>query len=254
MNEKQKVALVTGSSRGIGRGIALEMARRDYAVVVHGSTDSDRLHSTHEEVKQISPASICVVAELSDGSAIREMFGVIRRAFGRLDALVNNAATQNPSPLLELKESDWDHVLAVNLKAPFLCAQQAAPLMRPQGGGKIVNISSVHATDPKRNFAHYSSSKAGLEMLTKCLALELAPSNIQANSIVVGAIGTEMTPPERQAILVPAVPAGRIGTIEEIARLAAFLCSDACHYMTGASITVDGGLTTLGFCASRPEL
>ena len=126
---------------------------------------------------------------------------MIRNTFGHLDALVNNAATQNPSPLLELKESDWDHVLAVNLKAPFLCAQQAAPLMQAVGGGKIVNISSVHATDPKRNFAHYSSSKAGLEMLSKCMALELAQYNIQANSIIVGAIGTEMTPPERQAIV-----------------------------------------------------
>jgi NAD(P)-dependent dehydrogenase (short-subunit alcohol dehydrogenase family) len=254
MNEKQKIALVTGSSRGIGRGIALEMARRGYAVVVHGSSDSASLRSAFEEIKPISPASVCVVAELSDASAIRKMFDVVRGAFGRLDALVNNAATQNPSPMLELKESDWDRVLAVNLKAPFLCAQGAVPLMRPQGGGKIVNISSVHATDPKRNFAHYSSSKAGLEMLSKCMALELAQYNIQANSIIVGAIGTEMTPPERQAIVLPAVPAARIGAVDEIARLVAFLCSNACDYMTGASIAVDGGLTTLGFCASRPEL
>jgi NAD(P)-dependent dehydrogenase (short-subunit alcohol dehydrogenase family) len=194
-----------------------------------------------------------VVAELSNSAAIRKMFDVIRSAFGRLDALVNNAAMQNPSPMLELKESDWDHVLSVNLKAPFLCAQQAAPLMQPKGG-KIVNITSVHATDPKRNFAHYSSSKAGLEMLSKCMALELAQYDIQANSIIVGAVGTEMTPPERQAIVIPAVPAARIGTVEEIARLVAFLCSDSCDYMTGASIVVDGGLTTLGFCASRPEL
>ena len=202
----------------------------------------------------MSPASICVVAELSNAAAIREMFDAIRSTFGRLDALVNNAATQNPTPLLELKESDWDRILAVNLKAPFLCAEQAGPLMQAVGGGKIVNISSVHATDPKRNFAHYSSSKAGLEMLSKCMALELAAYNIQANSIVVGAIGTEMTPPERQAILLPAVPARRIGTSEEIARLVAFLCSHSCDYMTGASIAVDGGLTTLGFCASHPEL
>ena len=181
------------------------------------------------------------------------MFDVIRGTFGRLDALVNNAATQNPSPITELKESDWDLILAVNLKAPFLCAQQAVPLMQSPGGGKIVNISSVHATDAKRNFAHYSSSKAGLEMLTKCMALELAQYNIQANSIIVGAIGTEMTPPDRQAIVLPAVPAHRIGTADEIARLVAFLCSHSCDYMTGASIAVDGGLT-LGFCASRPEL
>ena len=253
MNEKQKVVLVTGSSRGIGRGIAMEMAKQGYAVVVHGSKDTALLTSAYEEVKQLSPASIRVVAQLSNSAAIREMFDVICGTFGRIDALVNNAATQNPSPMLELKESDWDFVLSVNLKAPFLCAQQAIPLMQPLGGGKIVNISSAHATDAKRNFAHYSSSKAGLEMLTKCMALELAQYNIQANSIIVGAIGTEMTPPDRQAIILPAVPAARIGTADEIARLVAFLCSHSCDYMTGASIAVDGGLT-LGFCASRPEL
>jgi NAD(P)-dependent dehydrogenase (short-subunit alcohol dehydrogenase family) len=253
MNEKQKGVLVTGSSRGIGKGIALEMARQGYAVVVHGSTEGTLLRSTYNEVTRISPASICVVAELSKSAEIRAMFETIGKTFGRLDALVNNAATQNPSPLVDLKESDWDRVLAVNLKAPLLCCQQAVPLMRAVGGGKIVNISSVHCKDAKRHFAHYSSSKAGLEMLTKCMALELAPDNIQANSIVVGAIGTEMTPPERQAIVLPAVPAHKIGTVEEIARLVVFLCSDKCNYMTGASIAVDGGLT-LGFCASRPEL
>ena len=124
MNANQKVALVTGSSRGIGRGIAMEMARQAYAVVVHGSNESPMLRSAYEEVKRLSPASICVVAELSNAAAIREMFDVIRSTFGRLDALVNNAATQNPSPMLELKESDWDRIFAVNLKAPFLCANR----------------------------------------------------------------------------------------------------------------------------------
>jgi len=253
MNEKQKVVLVTGSSRGICRGIALEMARQGYAVVVHGSADSAHLFSAYEEVAQLSPASIRVVADLFVSSSIRDMFDVVRSAFCGLDALVNNAAVQNPGSITEIKESDWDRVLSVNLKAPFLCAQQAVPLMQSRGGGKIVNISSVHATDPRRNYAHYSCAKAGLEMLTKCMALELAPYGIQANSIVVGAIGTELTPPERQAIVLPAVPAQRIGAIEEIARLVTFLCSHSCDYMTGASIAVDGGLT-LGFCASRPEL
>jgi NAD(P)-dependent dehydrogenase (short-subunit alcohol dehydrogenase family) len=253
MSQKQKVVVVTGSSRGIGRGIAREMARRGYTVVVHGSNDTPALKSAYEEVKKISPASLCIVAELADSAAVAAMFATIREKFGRVDALVNNAATQNPCPLLELPEADWDRIFAVNLKAPWLCAKHAAPLMKPDGG-KIVNISSVHATDPKRNFVHYSSSKAGLEMLNKCLALELAPLGIQSNNIIVGAIGTEMTPPERQAIVLPAVPANRIGTVDEIARLVAFLCSNDCDYMTGASIAVDGGLTTLGFCASRPEL
>ena len=118
---------------------------------------------------------------------------------------------------------------------------------------KIINISSVHAYDPKRNFAHYSSSKGGLETLTKSLAMELAEFNIQVNSVVSGAIATEMTPAERCGKLLTAIPAGRIGAVEEIAKLVSFLSSNACDYLTGASIRVDGGLT-LGFCASRPDL
>jgi NAD(P)-dependent dehydrogenase (short-subunit alcohol dehydrogenase family) len=250
---QQKVALVTGSSRGIGRAIALELADRGYVVVVHGSSASPHLDSALADVRKRHPASIPAVANLADEAAIDAMFETVRATFGRLDALVNNAATQIRDAFSEVKSKDWDFVQAVNLRAPFLCAQRAASLMRVKGAGKIVNISSVHAIAPKRNFAPYSSSKGGLENLSKCMALELAADNIQVNSLVVGAIATEMTPKERQSILLSAIPAGRIGQSGEIARLVAFLCSDACEYMTGASIVVDGGLT-LGFCASRPDL
>jgi NAD(P)-dependent dehydrogenase (short-subunit alcohol dehydrogenase family) len=126
-------------------------------------------------------------------------------------------------------------------------------MMRDQGGGKIVNISSVHAYDAKRNFAHYSSSKGGLETLTKSMAMELAAFNIQVNSVVAGAIATDMTPTDRQQKFLTAVPAGRVGTVDEVARLVTFLVSDGCDYVTGTSIRIDGGLT-LGFCASRPDL
>jgi 3-oxoacyl-[acyl-carrier protein] reductase len=253
MNFEGKTALVTGSSRGIGRAIALELAQRGCAVVVHGSRESDALREAEKEVRTLSPRSIVQVANLADSEAIRRMFQAAETTFGRVDILINNAATQNPSPFLDLKEEDWDFVQAVNLKAPFLCGQLAGRMMRQAGGGKIVNISSVHAYDAKRNFAHYSSSKGGLETLTKSMALELAAFNIQVNSIVCGAIATDMTPADRCGSLLSAIPAGRIGTVEEIARLAAFLASNECDYLTGASITVDGGLT-LGFCASRPDL
>jgi len=182
------------------------------------------------------------------------MFSQIKKTFTGLDILVNNAATQNPSPILELKQEDWDHVLSVNLKAPFLCSQHAAKMMCTNNkGGKIINISSVHAYDARRYYAHYSASKGALETLTKSLALELAQYNIQVNSIVAGAIATELTPLDRQEKFLTSIPAGRIGTTEEIARLVTFLSSNQCDYLTGASITVDGGLT-LGFCASRPDL
>ena len=254
MSLKDKVALVTGSSRGIGKTIALELADNGCKLIVHGSRDSEALRSSFSEVQKHSPDSIMIVAELSVSTEIDNMFSVIKETFGGIDILVNNAATQNFSPILELKEEDWDHVLSVNLKAPFLCSQHAGRMMRSSGkGGKIINISSVHAVGAKRNFAHYSSSKGGLEVLTKCLAIELAEYNIQTNSLMVGAIGTEMTPPDRQEKLLISIPARRIGTTEEIARMVRFLSSNECDYMNGASISIDGGLN-LGFCASRPDI
>ena len=253
MKLKNKVALVTGSSRGIGKAIALDLANEGAHVIVHGPTESEDLNLSFEQVNVLNPDSIKIAAELSDSSAITEMFEIIKSTFGRLDILVNNAATQNPSPFLELKEKDWDYVVTVNLKAPFLCGQYAGRMMSENGSGKIINISSVHAYDVRRNYAHYSSSKGGLETLTKSMALELAEHNIQVNSLVVGAIATDLTPADRCENLITAIPAGRVGKETEIANLVTFLCSDKCDYMTGTNITIDGGLT-LGFCASRPDL
>ncbi len=253
MTLKDKVTLITGSSRGIGKAIALDLAAAGAHVIVHGPEMSDELDASFEQVHALSPDSMKVAAELSDSSAIAEMFARIQITFGRLDVLVNNAATQNASPFLDMKEEDWDRVLAVNLKAPFLCAQHAGRMMRDHGGGKIVNISSVHAYDVRRHYVHYNCAKGGLETLTKSMALELAPYNIQVNSLVAGAIATDLTPANRCDKFLTAIPAGRIGTVEEIARMVRFLSSKACDYLTGTSITVDGGLT-LGFCASRPDL
>ena len=243
-------ALVTGSSRGIGREIAYQLAKTGYTIIVHGSKASPELKSSFAQIKIISPKSRLVVADLGNSKAIAELFAKITT----LNVLVNNAATQNCSPFIDLKESDLNRIFDVNLKAPFICAQRAARLMKKnKNGGKIINISSVHARDPKRNFAHYSTAKGGLETLTRAMALELAANNIQVNSIMAGAIATEMTTAERQAILLPSIPANRIGEPREIAQLVLFLCSQKCNYLTGASITVDGGLT-LGFCASRTNL
>jgi NAD(P)-dependent dehydrogenase (short-subunit alcohol dehydrogenase family) len=254
MQLEGKVALVTGSSRGIGKTIARELADRGCTLIVHGSKESDALRGSFEDVKKLSPDSIKVAAELSEPAAIDKMFARIKQTFDGLDILVNNAATQNPSPVLEIEQEDWDRVLSVNLRAPFLCAQHAGKIMRDnKTGGKIINISSVHAYDARRHYAHYSTAKGGLETLTKSLALELAQYNIQVNSIVAGAIATELTPLDRQEKFLTSVPAGRIGTTQEIARLAAFLASNECDYITGAGIVVDGGLT-LGFCATRPDL
>jgi hypothetical protein len=215
---------------------------------------SDQLASTFRAVQGISPRSIMATASLASVTEIDALFAKIADELKGLDALVNNAATQKPAAVIDMAVEDWDEVLAVNLRAPFLCAQRAARLMCGSGkGGTIVNISSVHAFDPRRNYAHYSSAKGGLQQLTRCLALELAADSITANVLVVGAIATELTPLERRVAISSAIPVGRVGEADEVAKAVAFLCSDDARYITGASLTIDGGLT-LGFCAHRRDL
>jgi glucose 1-dehydrogenase len=250
---KGKRILVTGSSRGIGKAIACEVAAQGALAIVHGPELSQELDAAAAEVRARGDA-IVLAGDLARPDEIQALMETIRDKAGGLDVLVNNAAVQNPSPVLDLALADWDRVMAVNLRAPFLCAQHAGRLMIDGGrGGKIVNISSVHAYQPRRDYAHYSTSKGGLEQLTRCLALELAEHNIQVNSVVLGAIATELTPQERRDAFATAIPMARVGNTEEVARFIAFLCSNACDYLTGASLTVDGGLT-LGFCASRRDL
>jgi len=254
MNLNGKRILVTGSSRGIGRAIAEEAARRGASVVVHGRQEGPELQEAFASVRSLNGRAVKFAADLISPEAIAGLFARIDESLGGLDALVNNAATQNGSPILDLTAEDWDFIMAVNLRAPFLCAQLAAQRMVAQGGGgTILNISSVHARDPRRDYAHYSSSKAGLEQLTRCLALELGEYGIRANSIMAGAVATDLTPADRQEAMSTAIPLGRVGRVDEIARMAAFMCSDECVYQTGASVTVDGGLT-LGFSASRRDL
>ena len=253
MRFKNKIILVTGSSRGIGLATALRFAEEGGTLIVHGPEDSDELKGAYRQVVEKSPQSIKIACELSDSNAIRKMFQDIEKHFTKLDVLVNNAATQNGAPFLNLPEEDWDRVLAVNLKAPFLCGQLAAKMMIKHGGGKIINVGSVHEFQTKRNFAHYSTAKGGLLMLTKNMALELAAYNIQVNQVAPGAIATGLTDPERQRQFLTAVPAGRVGQPPEIAAMICYLASKEADYITGSSFTVDGGLT-LGFCASRPDL
>jgi glucose 1-dehydrogenase len=253
MRFEEQVILVTGSTRGIGLETAVFFASRGGAVVVHGPEDSEELAHALRKVKSHGPASSELACDLVDSEAIREMFEKIESSYGQLNVLVNNAAVQNRSGFMELSEVEWDRIMAVNLKAPFLCSQYAARLMIGQGGGKIINIGSVHQFHPRRHYAHYTASKGGLLMLTKSMALELAEYNIQVNQVAPGAIATELTDSDRQKKFLEVVPADRVGKTAEIAAMVGFLASSEADYITGASFTVDGGLT-LGFCASRPDL
>ncbi len=250
---ENKVILVTGSSSGIGRTTAKRFAKEGGKLIVHGPEESSDLREAYAEIKEISPGSIKIACELTDPDSIRQMFKQIRSEFARLDIAVNNAAAQNSVSFLEMPEEDWDYVLAVNLKAPFIVGQLAARMMKEQGGGKIINVGSVHEYQTKRNFIHYSTAKGGLVMLTKNMALELADYNIQVNQVAPGPIATALTDEERQKQIMTAVPANRIGTTDEIASMVLYLSSSEADYITGISVTVDGGIT-LGFCASRPDL
>lgn len=250
---KDKVVLVTGSSSGIGLTTAKQFAREGATLIVHGPQDDSDLMDAFSEINNKSPGSIKIACELSDSNAIRVMFKKIKSEFTRLDIVVNNAAAQNSCPFMELSEEEWDYVQSVNLKAPFLCGQLAAEMMIKRGGGKIINVGSVHEYQTKRNYTHYSTSKGGLVMLTKNMALELAEHNIQVNQVAPGAIATRLTDTSRQQQFLTAVPSGRVGTTDEIASMILYLASHEADYITGQSFTVDGGLT-LGFCASRPDL
>lgn len=253
MRFKDKVILVTGSTRGIGLATALKFAEEGGILIGHGPDESDELTNAFKQVSDINSDSIKLGCELSDSHAIREMFGKIESHFGQLDVLVNNAVSQNSIPFLEITEEDWEHVFSVNLKAPFLCSQLAAKMMMKQSRGKIINIGSVHEFQTKRNYAHYSASKGGLLMLTKNMALELADYNIQVNQVTPGAIATALTEADRQKQFLSAIPAGKVGQPVDIASMVCYLASNEADYITGSSFVVDGGLT-LGFCASRPDL
>ena len=253
MRFKDKIVLITGSGRGIGKATALQFAAEGAIIIVHGPEDNEELFESYKIVSEKSPESIKIPCELSDSQAIRSMFKEIETSFNRLDVLVNNAATQNSASFLEMGEADWDYIMSVDLKAPFLCSQHAAKMMIRQGKGKIVNIGSVHEYQTKRNYIHYSTAKGGLLMLTRNMALELAQYNIQVNQVAPGAIATALTDPDRQRQFLTAVPSGRIGQPGDIASMICYLASDEASYITGVSFTVDGGLT-LGFCASRPDL
>jgi 3-oxoacyl-[acyl-carrier protein] reductase/pteridine reductase len=230
------VALVTGAARRIGRAIALRLAAEGAAVAVHyRESEADARRTAEECGGRIFRANLERVAE------IQGLFDGVEQVYGRLDFLVNNAARFERRDVLDIREADWDRLHSVNLKAVFFCCQAAARLMRRHGGGRIVNISSLGGLRPWSEHAHYCASKAGVIMLTRCLAKALAP-DISVNSVAPGVIpfGEELT--ERHRRLIAATPMRRPGTGEEIAEAVAnFLRSSA--FVTGQVLAVDGGLS-----------
>jgi glucose 1-dehydrogenase len=244
-----KVALVTGSSSGIGRAIALRLARDGADVCVHYRSDVDEANNARQQIEQMGSRAIAVQADVGKIVDVRRLVSETVNQLGRLDILVNNAGMEIMQPFLEVTEENYDRVLAVNLKGAFFCAQAAAQQMvRQGGGGRIVNISSVHEDLPMPGNAPYCASKGGMRMMMRTLCLELAPYQITVNDVAPGAIATPINQatlqsPELMGQLLAEIPLKRIGSPEEVADLVAYLVSPEAAYVTGSSYFIDGGLT-----------
>lgn len=239
-----KNILITGASRGIGRSIALKFAAEGYHVFLNCRASVSRL----EEVQHIIEEDYHTTCEIVTGDVgnpndVRRMFRQIYDSCSRLDVLVNNAGISHIGLLMDMSTEEWQRILDVNLSSVFYCCRAAIPPMISAGSGKIINISSMWGTSGASCEAAYSASKAGMNGLTKALAKELAPGNIQVNAIACGVIDTEMNrqlSPEERKSLEDEIPAGRYGTPEEIARIT-WDIAHAPAYMTGQIIGADGG-------------
>jgi NAD(P)-dependent dehydrogenase (short-subunit alcohol dehydrogenase family) len=240
-------ALVTGASKGVGKGIALELAANGCSVAVNYNRDAAGAEATVEAVRAMGREALAVQADVGCAAAVDRMFAEALGRFARLDILVNNAGVQTWKPLLELEEAEWDRTIDTNLKGCFLCTQRAARLMRGNGGGRIVNIGSGSNKSPFPNLVDYTASKGGIEMLTKVAAVELGRYGITVNCVAPGAIEIERTKleaPDYAQTWAGLTPLGRVGEPPDVARAVAFLAGPSAGFITGQTLWVDGGLFT----------
>jgi 3-oxoacyl-[acyl-carrier protein] reductase len=239
-----KVVLVTGSGRGIGRSIALTLARHGADLAI-SDIDGASANATAEEIRQLGRRSIAIVCNVADSNACKDMVDRVVAELSRLDILVNNAGIRRDKLIVGMSDQDWDMVLDVNLKGAFFCTRAALRPMSKQRFGRIINIASIVGIMGNKGQANYAASKAGLIALTKTVAKEMASRGITANAIAPGFIQTEMTdtlPDEHKEVLLKQIPLGRMGTADEVAACVLFLASDLSAYVTGHVLQVDGGM------------
>jgi NAD(P)-dependent dehydrogenase (short-subunit alcohol dehydrogenase family) len=240
-----QVALVTGASKGVGKGIALQLARHGASIVVNYNSDLKGAEATAEDIRALGVPAIVVQANVGVAEQVEAMFAKVIEDFGRLDILVNNAGVQTWKALLELTEQEWDHVLDTNLKGCFLCTQQAARIMKDSGGGRIINIGSGCNKIAFPRLVNYTASKGGMEQFTKVAAVELGKYGIRVNCVAPGAVEIERTKEEAgdyAGTWASATPLGRVGTPMDIGRAVAFFCGELSDFVTGQTLYVDGGL------------
>lgn len=241
-----KTALVTGASRGIGRAIALRLAAEGAAVAINYNGSAEKAEAVAEEIRAAGGTASVFQADVADAASVAAMFERFFEEFQRLDILVNNAGITRDALLIGMKETQFDEVIAANLKGCFLCTQLAAKRMIRQRSGRIINISSYSGLHGNAGQMNYAASKAGVVGMTKTAARELGGRGITVNAIAPGMVETDMTAAlsgkAREAILAQ-VPLQRMGRAEEIAAAAAFLAGDEAAYITGQVLSVDGGLS-----------
>ena len=244
-----KNALVTGSSRGIGRGISLLLAKQGANVAVNSVSNYEKLSQAAEEIRKMGRQSLSLQADVSKKDQVQKMFSDIKNKWGRLDILVNNAGVIDYASFDEITEENWDRVLDINLKGQFLCAQEGVKIMRENKWGRIINIASISSGGVGigfKNISHYTASKGGVVALTENMAIELARDGINVNAIAPGAIESDMSlavqkDPKLLEATISQIPKGRMGKPEDIGAACVFLASNEADYITGTVLYVDGG-------------
>mgnify|MGYP005840244391 CR=1 FL=1 len=240
-----KVAIVTGASRGIGRAISLELARRGATVVVNYHTNEAAAQEVVAEIERAGGRALAIRADVSQPEEARRLVDAATETFGQVDILVNNAGVTRDTLLMRMSEEDWDLVLDTNLKGAFNCIKAAARTMVRRRFGRIINITSVAGLSGNVGQANYCAAKAGLIGLTKAVAKELGPRNITVNAVAPGFVETDMTaglPQDLKDTAIRMTPLGRAGRPEDIAKAVAFLASDEAAFITGQILSVDGGM------------
>jgi glucose 1-dehydrogenase len=249
MELEGKVAIVTGGDSGIGHAISLELARQGCRVTVNYHRDEKSARATVSAIKELGGEAQAMQGDVSSVADIGKLVDGTVEAFGRLDVMVNNAGMETRTSTLETTEQQFDRVIGVDLKSAFFGVQLAAKQMIRQGsGGRIINISSIHEDQPMPGNAPYCAAKGGVRMITRTAGVELAPHGIMVVGVAPGAVHTPideatLSDPQQRAKLEHAIPLGRVAEPEEIARLVAFLASDAASYGTATTYVVDGGMT-----------
>ena len=240
-----KVAFVTGASRGIGRAIALRLAQDGAKVALNFASNVAKAEEVKREIEAAGSEALLLQGDVSKLDVVTDLINKTVDAWGRLDILVNNAGIARDNLLLKMSEDDFDKVIATNLKGVFNCTKAVTKIMMKQRGGRIVNMSSVVALRGNVSQANYAAAKAGIIGLTKTAARELASRGITVNAVAPGFIDTDMTAAlseKVKEVLLKEIPAGRMGTPEDVANAVAFLVSDQAAYITGQVLSVNGGL------------